>query len=83
MGASDPNFLGYEPLDPNVIGQSAWVEVRELDDEFEVTFVRGSGDCMAGCINREYARFVVSRDGAVRQRCTWSEGESGSIGTPC
>ena len=83
VGAFDSRFLGYEPLDPDVIGQANYVEVREFPGRgYELTFVAGSGDCPAGCINRDYARFDVRPDGTVTLRCEWSEGDEPS-GTPC
>lgn len=82
VGAFDSQFLGYQPLDPDIIGASAWVEVQEETDGYSLVFVRGSGDCPAGCINRAYAKFLVSREGAVELRCEWSEGGEAQ-GTPC
>jgi hypothetical protein len=41
VAAVDPQFLGYRPLDPDVIGASAWVEVADGEDVVILTFVRG------------------------------------------
>jgi hypothetical protein len=83
VAAQHPEFLGYEPLDPNLIGQSAWVEVNDGEDVMILTFVRGWGDCPAGCINRAYAKFEVHKlDGTVVKVCEWQEGEE-AAGTPC
>lgn len=82
VAALDSNFLGYAPRDPDLIGQSAWVDVRQTGSGYELTFFRGSGDCPAGCITRSYVKFLVTRDGRVEKRCEWQEGE-GQHGTPC
>ncbi len=80
--AQDPRFLGYGPLDPNLIGQANHVRAKQTETGFELTFVSGSGDCPAGCINHDYVKFHVGRDGSVVKRCEWSEGEE-PHGTPC
>jgi hypothetical protein len=83
VAAVEPQFLGYRPLDPNVIGASAWVEVADGEDVITLTFVRGWGDCPAGCINRAYAKFEVHKqDGTVIKVCEWQQGEE-AVGTPC
>jgi hypothetical protein len=83
VAAVDPQFLGYQPLDPDVIGASAWVEVADGEDVVILTFVRGWGDCPAGCINRAYAKFEVHKpDGKVTKLCEWQQGEE-AVGTPC
>jgi len=82
VGELDSNFLGYEPLDPNVIGASNWVEVEETADGYALVFVSGSGDCPAGCINRSNVKFTVARDGTVERRCEWHTGDQ-AAGTPC
>jgi hypothetical protein len=78
----DSNFLGYSQRDPDLIGQSAWFEAKPVAGGFELTFFRGEGDCPAGCIERSFIKFFVSRDGAVEKRCEWQEG-NGSKATPC
>ena len=82
MVAVDPRFLGYGPLNPDVIGASRWVQVNEMPDAFILTFVAGSGDCPAGCINHDYVKFRVGRDGSVKKLCEWAEGEV-PRGSPC
>jgi hypothetical protein len=83
VAALEPQFLGYQPLDPDVIGASAWVEVADGEDVVILTFVRGWGDCPAGCINRAYAKFEVHKpDGKVVKICEWQQGEE-AVGTPC
>jgi hypothetical protein len=83
VGAADSRFLGYTALDPEMVGQSAWVEPGPVTDAgFELLFVGGSGDCMAGCIDKAYAKFLVGRDGTVTLRCEWERGEV-DRGTPC
>jgi hypothetical protein len=58
-------FSGIMPLQPDLIGQSAWYEAFESGDGFGVVVTIGSGDCMAGCINRRTWTYSVARDGAV------------------
>jgi hypothetical protein len=83
VAAVDSQFLGYEPLDPDVIGASAWVEFADGEDVMTLTFVRGSGDCQAGCINKAYAKFEVHKqDGKVVKLCEWATGDT-TGGTPC
>lgn len=51
-----------------VIGASSGVrcEHDEAGDEWHVTFWQGSGDCPAGCINKEdVAWYLVDKDGRV------------------
>jgi hypothetical protein len=82
VGRFDSNFLGYTLRDPDLIGQSAWVEAKAVANGFELTFFHGEGDCPAGCIERSFIKFFVDRDGRVEKRCEWQEGgESNS--TPC
>ena len=80
--ATDPRFLGYEQLDPNLIGQANYFEAERVDGGFELTFVAGSGDCPAGCINRDFAKFRVTENGEATLVCEWSEGEE-PRGTRC
>jgi hypothetical protein len=82
VGRFDSNFLGYTQRDPDLIGQSAWVEVKPVAEGFELIFFRGEGDCPAGCIERSFIKFFVGRDGQVEKRCEWHEGE-GADSTPC
>jgi hypothetical protein len=82
VGRFDSNFLGYTQRDPDLIGQSAWVEVEPVANGFELVFFRGEGDCPAGCIERSFIKFFVGGDGQVEKRCEWHEGE-GADSTPC
>ena len=82
VGRFDSNFLGYMQRDPDLIGQSAWVEVKPVANGFELVFFRGEGDCPAGCIERSFIKFFVGREGQVEKRCEWQEGE-GANSTPC
>jgi hypothetical protein len=64
--ATDPRLAGIGPLDPGVIGASAWWEVRRLDmGDWIVTVTVGWGDCQAGCIERHVWTFRVTPDAAV------------------
>jgi hypothetical protein len=66
-----PQYLGYGPRDLDVIGQSSWVDTSRTAEGFEITFVTGSGDCPAGCIEHQFARYEVRTDGTVRLLCEW------------
>ena len=64
--AQDPRFAGLGPLDPNLIGQSGWYEVRHADGGgFAVRVTIGWGDCPAGCISRHTWDYVVNASGVV------------------
>jgi hypothetical protein len=63
--ASDPRFVGIGPVDPNLIGQSAWYEVSPAAVGWRVTVTIGWGDCPAGCINRHAWVFDVDGRGSV------------------
>jgi hypothetical protein len=82
VGEADSSFLDFQPLDPNNIGASAWVEGEAQGEDWDLTFVRVLGDCPAECVNRAYARFHVLREGFIEPRCEWQEGEE-AAGTPC
>ena len=53
--------------DPNVFGASAYIDAFTTDDGFRLVFVSGSGDCLAGCINREYWYFETDDACAPQQ----------------
>jgi hypothetical protein len=63
--ASDPGFAGIGPLDPDLIGQSAWYEVSPGTVGWRVTITKGWGDCQAGCISRHVWVFEVDGTGTV------------------
>jgi len=74
-----PRFEGYpllaepsESLDPGdvLIGQSRWVIARPVSAGIELTFVTGSGDCPAGCIDHAYETYLVEPDGTVSFICS-------------
>src|SRR5688500_11830804 len=46
--ASNPLFSSMIPLQPELIGQSAWYEASQTADGFSVVVTMGSGDCQAG-----------------------------------
>jgi hypothetical protein len=53
-------------LTPDAIGLSKWWEARELDGgSYEIKITLGSGDCPAGCIERQTWTFNVMPDGSV------------------
>lgn len=61
----NPLLASVEPLDPEMIGQSSTWEAVETDAGWELTFVVGWGDCIAGCISRHTWRYTVTREGTV------------------
>lgn len=61
--ASDPRWARMIPLRPDMIGQSSWYEVFDTDNGFTVAITMGSGDCMAGCMNRHTWQYFVDYDG--------------------
>ena len=63
--ASNPLFATMTPLEPDTIGQAAWYEAGEHGDGYSVMVTMGSGDCMAGCIDRHTWNYVVDRAGTV------------------
>jgi hypothetical protein len=63
--AQDPRFASIVPLDPNLIGQSAWYEVGPAVVGWRVTVTMGWGDCQAGCISRHVWVYDVDADGTV------------------
>jgi len=74
--AFEPRFEGIEAKDPNMIGQSAWYEVKPASGvgAFLVTMRVGWGDCPAGCIDEHVWTYAVAPDGTVNlQRETGSD----------
>ena len=65
--AQEPRFAGIGPLDPVLIGQSAWYEVTPASGvgAFLVTMRVGWGDCMAGCIDEHTWVYAVAPDGTA------------------
>ncbi len=62
-----------------LIGQSRWVIAREVAAGIELTFVTGSGDCPAGCIEHAYETYLVESDGTVTFICSESDEPSGTV----
>jgi hypothetical protein len=65
--AVEPRLTGIRPQDPDVIGQSSWVEVVPAPDGdgFVVNARVGWGDCPAGCISEHTWAYAVAPDGTV------------------
>lgn len=63
--AGDPRFAGIGPLDPDLIGQSAWYEVSPATVGWRVSITKGWGDCQAGCISRHTWVYDVAPDGTA------------------
>lgn len=68
-----------------MIGDGPHVVVMRATDGWILTFVTGSGDCPAGCIEHAYAKFSVSGDGTVVELCRWttSSGVGVTSGKEC
>ena len=67
VAATDPRYAAIGPLDPDLIGQSAWYEVTPASGvgAYIVSITVGWGDCQAGCIERHTWQYVVAPDGTV------------------
>lgn len=81
--AVDQRFAGIGPRDPDLIGQSAWYEVTDAGDGWQVQVYVGWGDCPAGCISHHAWLYHVSRGGTVELVSQEGEplpGESGIRG---
>ena len=65
--AAEPRFADVQPLDPDLIGQSAWYEVQPASGvgAYIVTITIGWGDCQAGCIDEHTWQYAVGPDGTV------------------
>jgi len=65
--AAEPRFADVQPLDPDLIGQSAWYEVEPASGvgAYIVTITIGWGDCQAGCIDEHTWQYAVGPDGTV------------------
>lgn len=63
----EPRLTGIQPFDPDIIGQSAGVEVVPVSGvgAFLVSVRVGWGDCQAGCINEHTWVYAVLPDGGV------------------
>ena len=59
-----------------VLGGVMPVSVKKEDGPWRVTFGHGSGDCPAGCILREYHRFLVAPDFTIQFVGTEQQGEA-------
>jgi hypothetical protein len=64
--AANPGFAGIGPLDPGLIGQSAWYVVSPAAVGWRVEITKGWGDCQAGCISRHTWTYEVDGTGAVK-----------------
>jgi hypothetical protein len=65
--ATEPRFANIGPLDPDLIGQSAWYDVMPASGvgAFIVSVTVGWGDCPAGCIDQHTWTYAVGPDGTV------------------
>ncbi len=63
--ATDPRFAHARPLNPSLVGQSDWYEVRGTAPPYRVTVSLGWGDCPSGCISHHTWTFGVSASGTV------------------
>ncbi len=63
--ASDRRFTAMTALRSDFVGQASWYEAEETAEGFGVRVTIGSGDCMAGCIDRHTWTYAVGRDGTI------------------
>jgi hypothetical protein len=65
--AVEPRFENVQPRQLDLIGQSAWYEVRPASGvgAFVVAVTVGWGDCQAGCIDAHTWTYAVQPDGTV------------------
>jgi hypothetical protein len=63
----EPRFAGIDAKDPDMIGQSAWYEVKPASGvgAFLVTMRIGWGDCPSGCIDQHVWTYAVAPDASV------------------
>ena len=59
-----------------VLGGVTPVAVKKEGAQWRVTLGRGSGDCPAGCIFREYHHFLVASDFTIQSLGTEQQGEA-------
>lgn len=50
---------------PNTIGGTTDIKIFDRGEGWEIAFVEGWGDCMAGCINNRYYYFSIRKDGRL------------------
>ncbi len=71
--AEHPEFADHLllpiPGEP-MIGLSAWVVVTRAGDLFRASFVTGSGDCPAGCMEHRLDVYLVTAGGSVTHECS-------------
>lgn len=63
--ALDPRFAGIAARNPGMVGQGSWYEVTTSGVGWHVTVQVGSGDCPAGCIDRQTWEYAVGPDGTA------------------
>ncbi len=74
---AEPSGSAGPILGGGLIGQSRWVIARQVTAGIELTFVTGSGDCPAGCIEHAYDTYLVEPDGTVTFVCSEADGPAG------
>jgi hypothetical protein len=61
----DARFEGIGPKNQDLVGQSAWYEVANAEDGWQISVRIGWGDCPAGCIKQHRWVYTASRVGDV------------------
>ena len=69
----DPATSPGPVVGEELVGQSRWVIGREVSAGIELTFVTGSGDCPAGCIEHALETYLVEPDETVTFICGESD----------
>ncbi|MCI0476669.1 MAG: hypothetical protein L0Y55_10515 [Anaerolineales bacterium] len=60
-----PEMAKIKKAVPSTIGGTTDIKVFDRGEGWELAFVEGWGDCMAGCINNRYYYFSVRKDGRI------------------
>jgi hypothetical protein len=60
-----PEMAKIKKTAPGIIGATTDIKVFDRGEGWEIAFVEGWGDCMAGCINNRYYYFSVRKDGRI------------------
>jgi hypothetical protein len=60
-----PEMAKIKKAAPGIIGATTDIKIFDRGEGWELAFVEGWGDCMAGCINNRYYYFSVRKDGRI------------------
>jgi hypothetical protein len=60
-----PEYAKIQKASAGLIGASSDIKIFDRGEGWEIVFVDGWGDCMAGCINNRYIYFSASKNGRI------------------